>query len=220
MHTQIPTAGSGVPANPQSAIPNPQSLELYPGFAYEAAKHQVRSGKIEAANAVPLPGPLRKAFAGEPRHLYGFTLRPVTAGLEAILTRIDSLILPTFATVLANQGKSAEDVNAAIAEKVKPNADGLIETVYCFIKHGKELRGLLDKGRVTFREAAMEELGEKLNPIQLALLYKAVCEHYAQAFITAVSYEAAQSGDDNTVFTRPPAEPVTASAGGLTSSAP
>ena len=181
----------------------------YPGYAAERAALDARVAAADKARAAALPGPMREAFAGEPRHLYGQTLQPVTAGLEAILTRIDSPLLPTFAVILASHGKPPEEVRAAIEAAVKPAPDALIETAFCFTRPARELRGLLDKGRLAFREAAMDAIGDKLNQVQLALLYKACSEHYAQCFVTAISYEAARSETDGTVFTQPPAETTT-----------
>ena len=185
----------------------------YKGFEKDLAKHAARSESGAMAQAAGLPGPLREAFAGvPPRDLYGFKLQPVTAGLEAVLTAVDSPLLPSFGIILSMRGKPEKEVKAALARKIKPKPECFIETVFCFVKPARELRALLDKGRVAFREAAMAELGDKLNPLQVSLLYQAASEHYAQAFITAISYEAApQEGGG---FPSPPAETPTGSAGG------
>ena len=199
-------------------MPNPLAADL--------AAHQARQSDRAAANSVALPGPLREAFAGEPRRLsvtsadgpLNYTLRPVTAGLEAVLTRIDSPLLPTFGVILSMRGKSEKEVQRELAKRIKPNAEAIPETVFCFLKAPPELRGLLDKGRTAFREAAMAELGDRVSSLEMARCYEAVSEHYAAAFVTAISHQAAPP-EDGTVFTTPPNGPQTASAGGSTSSA-
>lgn len=192
--------------------------ELPPGITREQwDRHQARVGATEEANAKPLPGPLREAFAGEPRRVLGYELLPVTAGTEILLTRVESPLLPTFGIMLAHRDKGQKEIQKLLEKKVKPAPESLVETVYCFVRPGRELRALLDKGRVAFREAAMAELGDKLNPLQLMKLYQACAEHYAAAFVTAVQYEAAPQ-EGGTVFTAPPAELTTGSAGGPTSS--
>ena len=193
--------------------------------AADLARHQERQSRLAAANSVALPGPLREAFAGEPRRLsvasadgpLTYTLRPVTAGLEAILTRIDSPLLPTFAIILSHRGRPEKDLRRELTRRIKPNAEAIPETVFAFLKHPAELRAILDQGRTAFREAAMTELGDRIATLEMARLYEAISEHYAQAFITAISHQAAPP-EDGTVFTKPPPGPTTASAGGSNSS--
>ena len=187
----------------------------------EARKHARRTEGRAAANAAALPGPLREAFAGEPRRvsarvdgaLVEHTLKPVTAGLEAVLTRIDSPLLPTFGVILSHRGRPEAEIRKELNKRIKPNAEAIPETVFCFIKAPAELRAILDKGRVAFREAAMGELGDRMGAVDMARMYEVCSEHYAAAFLTAISHQAAPP-EDGTVFTKPLAGPVTGSAGG------
>lgn len=189
-------------------------------------KHQARESAALEANTAILPGPLRNAFAGEPRKLCirltagprEYILQPVTAGLEAVLTRIESPLLPTFGVLLANRGKPDKELKRLLEKRIKTNAEAIPETVFCFLKRPPELRAILDKGRIAFREAAMAELGDQVSALELAGIYQQCAEYYASAFITALAYESPPP-EDGTVFTTPPPR-ATASGGGSTSSAP
>lgn len=200
-----------------------------PGHAAAVAKAEQRDRELAGAASAPLPGPLRDAFAGEPNKLHGYTLLPVTAGLIAILTRIESPLLDIIRVLRQHAFKIAEattdeekigaqkEIAAIIEREVKPDPEQNVETVYCFIHTPPELRKLLDRGRAVFREQVMTELGDKVHPGALFDLEKACGEHFTKSFSTIVNYEAPPSGDGS-VFTPPPAAPETASAGGSTSS--
>jgi len=185
----------------------------YPGFQEELKAREKKQERLAEAHAATLPGPLREAFAGSPQGLYGLTFLPVTAGLAAMLERINSPLLPTFQIVVSNRDKPKAEVLRLLNRKVKAKPEDFAETVFCFLHPPAELRGLLDKGRVAFREAAMAELADRMTVFQVARLYEAVTKYYLECFVTAVSYEAAPQ-EGGTVFTQPPAGPTTGSVGG------
>ncbi|MGA3266835.1 MAG: hypothetical protein ABSE16_08430 [Verrucomicrobiota bacterium] len=221
-------------ANRQSAIGNPQ--ELYPGYLAEKAALEERGRLAGIARSNPLPGPLREAYAGEPRVVCGFTLQPVTMGLQALLVRINSPLLEVVRTMREELTREdgmdestpelASQVRAQRMERatkrigaLNPPQEAAVETVFCFVRPQAELRKALDAGRAAFREGAMQFVADKLHPLQFAELQRAVAEHYAASFATVVNYAAPKGKDDGTVFTPPPAE-TTVSAGGSRSSEP
>lgn len=193
--------------------------EPFPGYNAQLAALEAKKAAAAKANAVPLPGPLRQAFAAEPLKVCGYTFQPVTAALEVILTRINSPILPIFALVIECQGKPAEEVSRRIKEEIKPDPEALIETVFAFTRPCRELRALLDQSRAAYRDAAMDAVGDKVTPYEQSKLFESACRHYADCFATAISYEASQQpSTDGTVFTKPAAPPTTASDAGSTRS--
>lgn len=210
----------------------------YPGFAREKAALDAKVAAATRAASAPLPGPLREAFAGEAPVLHGFTLQPVTMGLHPLLVKLGSPLLDIVRIMREELGSQEGDAaltpeaaSAARAERLQKaqarilteitaDEEALVETVFCFVTATTELRQILAKGRDTFREVAMRTIGDRLHPAQFAELQQAVSAHYAASFATAIQHEAAKGKDDGTVFTAPPAKPMTASAGGSTSSAP
>lgn len=184
-------------------------------LAAEVAKHQVREADIARAQSVVLPGPLREAFAGDPVHLHGFTLQPVTARLAAALERIDSPLLAIIRLAAEFSKESAIELATRAEAKIKLDPAATIETVFLFINPVRESWKLLDAGREIFRSRALEIVGEALHPLQLADLERACAEHYAKSFATIVNYSAAKNPGDGS-FPSPPAM-ATASAGGSTS---
>ena len=217
-------------------IDDPKELP-YPGYAREKAALEERVAKANLARSNPLPGPLREAFAGEPRTLHGFTLQPVAMGLQAILVRIKSPLLDVVRIMqeeLTREDGADESTPELAArvragrftkarsrlDRLKVAEEELVETVFCFVHPPDHLRGLLDQGRPAFREAAMREIGDRLHPAAVRDLEQAVSAHYAASFVTAVEYTAPTGKDDGTVFTPPPPAPKTASAGGSPCSEP
>lgn len=179
----------------------------------EWAKHLARDAAIADARTTVLPGPLRDAFAGEPRRLHGFTLQPVTARMAAALQRIDSTLLRLMRIAQKNPGKSAQEIAAIAEDEIKPLPESGIETVFLFVTPGREVWELLNGGREKFRAKAMEVIGDTLHPVQLAELERACAEHFAQSFITMIEYAGPKTPGDGTVFTQPPTSQ-TGSAGG------
>jgi len=176
-----------------------------------------------ASHAV-LPGPLREAFADGSRTVGGHTLLPVTLGLTAILGQINSPLLDVLRIMrecmtedVGVAGDSAEarakahklrmaNADQRIAE-IKGDEAAAVETVFCFLTPPAELRRLLAAGRDKFRETALAALADKLHPVVLAELQRAIGVHYMASFATVVQYGAAQK--EGEVFTAPPAERTT-----------
>lgn len=192
-----------------------------PDLSAELAAHQARQSALREAHAAALPGPLREAFAAAPQRLHGLTLQPVTCGLVALLTRMDSPLLGIIRVMRAHAGEdlSPEAIQALIDREVPSAPEAMIETVFAFVTPARECRSLLDQGRLAFREAAMARVGDVLHPVQLADLERAIGQHFAASFATQVDYEPERTGAVG--FQSPPAaSPVTASAGGSNSSQP
>ena len=220
---------------PSPAADDPSELP-YPGYAREKAALDAKVAAAGKAKATALPGPLRAAFAGEPRRLHGFTFQPVNAWLIAILTRIESPLLElvriyrSHAREFIDAGEIAdaaertaalERVNAAVAEEIekeiKPAPDAAMETVFAFVTPVEELQALLDESRAKFMSAARARIGT-LHPGTVSELERVCGEHFTASFTTALSVSAkAPENGGESVFTPPPATPMTASAGGLKS---
>lgn len=182
-------------------------------------RHAERTSNVAEAGAEAFPGPLRGAFAGEPRRLHGFTLQPVNAWLLAILSRIDSPLLAivkiyrrhaeAMAAAAGPEVAAAVQVqiNRDIEREVTLPADAGMETVFAFVTDVEALQGHLDRGRAEFTAAARKTVG-RLHPAALSELEELCGEHFADSFKTALNVSAKeQPGASNgTVFTQPPAE--------------
>jgi len=217
-----PGSGPGVPVDDPTEMP-------YPGYAREAAALAAKVAAAKRSQAAPLPGPLREAFAGEPRRVCGLTLQPVNAWLLAILTRINSPLLEVLriyrehASEIAiapaeEQAKlEAAILQEAAAGKLAPEA--VIETIFAFVTPVEECQQLLDAG--AFREAALQSIGKKFHPAQLSQLQRDVGAYYCASFATALSISpvVTAGGEGGEVFSQPPPMIRTASAGGSPSSA-
>lgn len=223
------------PSNPVPDAPRP---EPYPGFNEESRKREERIAAIEQAHATVLPGALRDAFAGDRALAGGHLLQPVTLGLTANLERIKSPLLeavrimreemsssssPTLGERIEvrgqeNQESSAPDPRLANVRKrisaLKFEEEQIAETVFVFTRPQKRVRKLLDSGRDKFREAVMEELGDKLHPAQMAVLQRACAQHYVASFATIIGYGTPPAEEGAVVFPPPSPGTVTGSAGG------
>jgi len=202
--------------------------ERYPGYGAEVAARAERLALVDRANAATLPGALREAFAGDPPSLHGFTLQPVTMGLHPILVRINSPLLEVVRIMREELSREDETDMAArqqravarAAKEVQAEEETVIETVYCFVTPAARLRELLRQGKEKFRETVMREFGDKIHPAQFADLQQLISTYYVKSFITAIQHKAADGqGGGSPVFTAPPADAKTASAGGSMSSA-
>lgn len=215
--------------------PDDPSEKPYPGYAREKAALDAKVLAAESAAAGPLPGPLREAFAGDPPSVHGFSLQPVKMGLHVMLVKIGSPLLDVVKILreeltredgvdVSTPALSAAARQARLARAndriaaMEADAEGLIETVFCFVRPLAALRKLWAAGRPAFREAAHAAIGDALTAGQFADLQRAVSAHYAASFATVVKYEAPKGEGDGTVFSGPPAEMTTASAGGSRSS--
>lgn len=198
---------------------NNQPSELYPGHNEEARKREERVAAIERGHAAVLPGALREAFVGEPTRVGSHQLEPVTLGLTANLERIKSPLLEVvrvmrevFAKedcVTATMEDKMENAKQRIAKEIQFQEEQIAETVFVFTRPQKRIRKLLDAGRDKFREAAMEELGDKLHPAQMAALQRACSQHYVASFATIIGYGTPPPEESAAVFPPPSPSAVT-----------
>lgn len=183
-----------------------QPPELYPGHRRDLKKQQRRRSKIAEANAEPFPGPLADAFAGAPIKLDGFSVREFVPRDVAILKRLNSPFYRQILEALKPREKR-KPTDVADADEW--------EVIYLFTRPCAEAEAKLNEGRAAYTQAARAAFAD--NPrINIALyndLYLVCAGRIVAAFRTAVAYQSRDSGD-GTVFTPPPAAPMTASAGG------
>ena len=207
---------------------NPDIQELYPGHAEELRKREELKSRIERAHSAVLPGALRLAFAGEVSSVAlakedgktdSFTLQPVTLGLVANLERIKSPLLEMVRIMREVFAQKPDDgrrkpITTELLSEVNRRVEALdfdeeqiAETVFIFINSPKKVRLLMEKGARAFREAAMEELGDKLHPVQMAALQRACSQHYMASFATIIGYGVPppeSSGEGHSVSFHPP----------------
>ncbi|HSY42848.1 MAG TPA: hypothetical protein VK811_02990 [Candidatus Acidoferrum sp.] len=213
-----------------------EEKELYQGHAEDQRKREELASRIERAHAAVLPGALREAFGGEaargPLETGALGLQPVTLGLTANLERIKSPLLD-IVRIMREVFSGSREGNASqreegegdprmelIRQKVselKFDEEQIAETVFIFTRPQKRVRKLLDAGHDTFREAAMDELGDKLHPTQIAALQRACAQHYVASFATIISYGSPPVENGEAVFHLPSPSNATGSVGGLTS---
>jgi hypothetical protein len=203
--------------------------ELYSGHAEDQQKREELAVRIERAHSTVLPGALREAFAGEDAHgpleAGAPRLEPVTLGLTANLERIKSPLLDIIRIMREVFSAPREDCEEdgsdrrmeLVRQKIsalKFDEEQIAETVFVFTRPQKRVRKLLDAGRVAFREAAMDELGDKLHPTQMAALQRACAQHYVASFATIVSYGTPAAENGEAVFPPPSPSGATGSVGG------
>jgi hypothetical protein len=205
--------------------------ELYIGHAEDQRKRAELATRIERAHAAVLPGALREAFGAEPARANGFALEPITLGLAANLERIKSPLLdvvrimrevfsesalssPEASTTRPGEGDERMELVRRKVSELKFGEEQIAETVFVFTRPQKRVRKLLDAGRDKFRDAAMDELGDKLHPTQMAALQRACAQHYVASFATIVGYGPPSSEDGEAVFPPPSPGGATGSVGG------
>ena len=194
------------PPSPQPSPPGEGEEPYQPHLtAADLAKHEKRVDARREANANPLPGPLREAFAGGPVTVAGITFVPVTATHIVTLSRMDS----PFLKVISGAQPVMSD-------------EQIIEALFVLSRSARDGRALLARvGRAAFTEEALrafdevplgclKELGEAVGA-QLLASFSTALKHGARPDATG------EGGEQN--FTSPqPAAPTTASAGGSSSS--
>lgn len=113
----------------------------------------------------------------------------------------------------STQDKMVE-VKERIGKEIQFQEEQIAETCFVFVCQPKRVRQLLDAGRDKFREAAMEELGDKLHPAQMAALQRACAQHYVASFATIIGYGSPPPEEGAVVFPQPSPGGVTGSVGG------
>lgn len=179
--------------------------ELYPGHAAELARRARRVAATAGANSDPLPGPLAGVWDAVPQCIGGLTVRAVVHYDFVILRKLGSPLLEQI-----RKAAAGEKSQTAFADEQG------YEMVFQFTRPVKEAAAVLAKGVAAFRQAALEEIGMKHNPVDVGLLVAAVEREFVRAFSTLVQYGApATEGEGAQVFSKPPAEgQTTVSAGG------
>jgi len=217
---------------PAPGVPMDDPTETpYPGYAREAAALAAKVAAAKRSQAAPLPGPLREAFAGEPRRVVAagktWAFEPVCAWLVAILVRIESPMigiiriyreyseeLKSAASSASALGELQNRMAVRIEQEIRPAPDAALETVFAFLTPAEKCQELLDINRLEFTVAARKLLG-KLHPLDLAKLERGCGEHFSGSFATALNIgpvPAENTGGE--VFLAPPPEPMTDSVGG------
>lgn len=170
--------------------------ELFPGAARERITQTAREEAALAARRDPLPGPLADAFGVPAREIAGLRVRPLVHYDFVAFRRLDSPLL-----------RAGEQTVAYTDEEA-------YEMVWQLTRPAREVASVLGRGREAVREAAME-LGFSVGPMEMADLMAEVRRVFEAAFSTALHYQARDaSAGAGTVFTPPPAEQRTVSAGG------
>lgn len=182
-------------------------------------RHLIRKSSLKEAAIATLPGPLREAFAGETPTIHSFTIRPLTVGMLALLTRINSPLLDVAKVLRLNHEKPQEELQAVLQTIPPPDPEAMTETVFVFTTPAAEVRQLLARGRDAFREAALTKVGDKLSPAQMADLETACGAQFFLGFATVVEFEPLREDLPQNFPSPPAAAPAMASAGGSTSSA-
>ncbi|TXH10004.1 MAG: hypothetical protein E6R03_15995 [Hyphomicrobiaceae bacterium] len=184
---------------------------------------QRRQPHLRAANAEPLPGPLAKAFTAEELKQFGFIIRPVVASDFILLKRLESpLYRQTF--VLAEHArkiKAGEIPPDAAPPATKYDEEECVEMIYQFTRPLAEVRTALQRGRIAFRETALQTITDAIPLARMdefPRLVATVVENFTAAFSTAVQYGDPKKDENETVFTTPAPAGATVSAGGSTTS--
>jgi hypothetical protein len=194
--------------------PTGSPAELYPGHAEDLARQARRHEALAAAHATPLPGPLADAFAHIPKTIAGLTVRPCVHYDFIILQQLKSPLLDLIKQAASPGG------DGSARPAIEVSDDQSYELIFQFTRPVREMAALVAQGPGKFRARAREEIGYTLGPVEVGLLAKAVSDEIVRAFSTVVKYTRPSSESEGaTVFTPPPASPMTASAGGSATSA-
>ena len=192
---------------------NPDEIDPESGLTLgELQQEQRRREAVAEANADPLPGPLALAFpAGEIR-VGAFAIRPVVG--------IDIALLRHLYSPLLKQMAEARKPKDERAETPFTDEDGWVMALQ-FLITPEQAEAELKRGPDHFKALARERIGYRMNPIIIGQIVEAVSRQFALAFETAVKFSAQTKSpaENDAFFTRPPAAPRTASAGGSTTSA-
>ena len=181
------------------------NTEPYAGFTAEAEARAGVAQEFREAAADPLPGPLAAAFEGLPEAVAGLRVRKMVHYDFALLRRLNSPLLRQMAGTNGKKGKKG----TAFTDEQG------YEMVWQFTRPCEEVESALDKLGVSgFRKLTKREIGFGLGPVEVALRVKMVEREVLRSFLTALKYTEKDKGSGETVFTRPPAVPVTGSAGG------
>jgi len=194
-------------------------------LAEESPKRAARRARTARAAAVPLPGPLREAFAASPQVLelpsasgapFRFALLPVTAGHLAVLQQIGSPLMEVLSLSARSRmepGENESELEArhraedarkrleALAAERNPILD-TADLLFVFSRPAAESRALLDKG--DFRPA-VDRLLDSLSPAaDWGATAQALSVHYVRACATALSFRAPKTPGDTSFRSEPP----------------
>jgi hypothetical protein len=177
-----------------------------------AAKDLVlKSEAGKRASADPLPGPLAQAFGPENITVGKYQVRPLVAYDWAILKLINSPVYRQMLEFMQNSEKP---------EIVEPKDQELWQLIYILTRPCREVKKVFDQGVNKLRDAADEEFGMEMNPMEIAQLSSA-CFVQVQGFMaTMVKYapqeEEERNGEGKPGFSDAGPAPATVLAGGST----
>jgi hypothetical protein len=167
--------------------------ELYPGQAADLAAKSRRDAAALRANQVPLPGPLRDAFASATKTIHGIALRPIVHSDHIHLQEIGSPILEFLLNPRDPSNPSTQST-PSFSEK------DVAEFIYVLTAPPRTVRALIAQGRRALREAALEATTDRLTSSQISELARAVLDHYLASFSTRAEIEPNKPEEDRAFF--------------------
>jgi len=170
--------------------------ELYPGQAADLAAKARRDAAAVRANQVPLPGPLRDAFASATKTIHGIALRPIIHSDHIHLQEIGSPILE----LLLHPRDPSAPSDSSTPSTPRFSEKDVAEFIYVLTAPPRAVRALIAQGRQALREAALEAITDRLTSSQISELARAVLDHYLASFSTRAEIEPQKSEEDRAFF--------------------
>jgi hypothetical protein len=199
--------------NRPATRPDQGRVDPETGLTYaEIERESRRRLSVVEANTDPLPGSLAQAFPARCIRVGSFAVRPVVGVDMVILRHLDSPLLRQ----MAEARKPVEDRQ----QTQFTDQDGW-EMALQFLADPARVEAEVSRGREHFAALARDLVGLRMNPIIIGMIVDAVAEQFRSCFATAVQFAANTQGDAEAspFFTKPPAYPTTAPAGGCSTSA-
>lgn len=130
------------------------------------------------AMAEPLPGTLAEAFLNDAIDVHGIKVRRAVASDFVLMRWLDS---PIYRQMLESQKPKEKQ------EPVEYAAEEAFEIAFQFTRSPKETRAIQAKGRQAFREAAIEEFGDRFPNMAVAeSVVEAAAEQMKKAWATGI----------------------------------
>jgi hypothetical protein len=140
------------------------------------------------------------------RKVCGFTMRPIGAAEILLLQQINSPLLAAFQTMLKHSKATKAQRDAALVKALKELYPGLtdqqasarlleaaVETFFVLTQPAARCRQLLQTGRDTLKQAALEEILDKLPITGLADIQLAMGEHLVRCLAAQVDNNPARN---------------------------
>lgn len=151
------------------------------------------------ANNDPLPGALNDAFSQDAIDVDGVLVRKVVAGDWIILKQIKS---PLYEMQLGEK-----------PEEIKSTEEEDMELLFQFTRPIQEVRKVLAKGRDYFREQALQNISDKLEPEQITKIVGAVTTQFQRYYATRLKYIQESQSEGKETVVNFPAQPAQARQG-------